>query len=155
MIEPLADAIAAPATKLFLAERHPELTQIPQLVEQQRARLLPAREHPSDLAMRQAQVQRGNHRIDVIPHLILCKGIPQAFAAVNPAAEHESMKFPVFSLLAGNLASETGSLETLPPPAGSPLRHRLLSPNPPLRRAACRRFEPWVVQYTGAEDRNS
>jgi len=28
------------------------------------------------------------------------------------------------------------------PPAGSPLLNRLLSPKPPLRRAACRRFEP-------------
>jgi hypothetical protein len=27
------------------------------------------------------------------------------------------------------------------PPAGSPLRDRLLSPKPPLRRAACRRFD--------------
>jgi hypothetical protein len=36
------------------------------------------------------------------------------FAAINPAAGHESMKFPVFSLLAGNFeASETSSLETL------------------------------------------
>jgi hypothetical protein len=32
-----------------------------------------------------------------------------------PTAEHESMKFPVFSLLAGNFgASETGSLVTAP-----------------------------------------
>src|ERR1700720_936064 len=70
MIKPVADAIAAPATKLFLAERHPELTQITQLVEQQRARLLPAREHPSDLAMRQAEIERGRHLTYVIPHLM-------------------------------------------------------------------------------------
>jgi hypothetical protein len=73
MIEPVADAIAAPATKLFLAERHPELTQITQLVEQQRARLLPAREHPSDLAMRQAEIERGRHLTYVIPHLMLAR----------------------------------------------------------------------------------
>jgi hypothetical protein len=74
MIEPVADAIAAPATKLFLAERHPELTQITQLVEQQRARLLPAREHPSDLAMRQAEIQRARHITYVIPHSMLTRG---------------------------------------------------------------------------------
>src|SRR5580704_2956919 len=77
MIEPVADAIAAPATKLFLAERHPELTQITQLVEQQRARLLPAREHPSDLTMRQAEIEWGTHKTHVIIHLIVRKRLPR------------------------------------------------------------------------------
>jgi hypothetical protein len=34
------------------------------------------------------------------------------FATVNAPPSPESLKFPVFSQLAGNFASETGSLET-------------------------------------------
>ena len=71
--------LTAPATKLLLAERHPELTQITQLVEQQRVRLLPPREHPSDLAMRQAEIERGSHLTYVIPHLIIARGCRKLF----------------------------------------------------------------------------
>jgi uncharacterized membrane protein YtjA (UPF0391 family) len=74
MIKPVADAIAAPTTQLCLGERHPELTQIAQLVEQQEGRLLAAREHPRDLPMRQAEIQRPSHLIDVIPHSIFTRG---------------------------------------------------------------------------------
>jgi hypothetical protein len=42
MIKPVADAIAAPGAQLRLAERHPELPQIPQLVDQLVARRLAA-----------------------------------------------------------------------------------------------------------------
>jgi hypothetical protein len=103
MIKSVADAIAAPATQLLLAEtaeeiclhsptptlprsdeflesikrgvrnagekllrishnqrcpkRHPELSQITQLVEQLWAWRLPARQRPSDLPMRQAEIE--------------------------------------------------------------------------------------------------
>src|SRR5690242_10221933 len=70
MIKPVADAIAAPATQLLLAERHSELMQITQLVEQPRGWPLAARERPSDLRMRQAEVQRKGHIMNVITHLI-------------------------------------------------------------------------------------
>ena len=58
MIKPVADAIAAPGAQLRLAERHPELPQIPQLVDQLVARRLAARKRPGDLSMRQAEIER-------------------------------------------------------------------------------------------------
>jgi hypothetical protein len=52
----IADAIAAPGAQLRLAERHPELPQTPQLVNQLVARRLAARKRPRDLSMCQAEI---------------------------------------------------------------------------------------------------
>jgi hypothetical protein len=48
-------------------------------------------------------------------------GLSEAGALVDALLSSESMKFPVFSLLTGNLRPETSSLVTAPP-AASPLR---------------------------------
>jgi sirohydrochlorin ferrochelatase len=87
MIKPVADAIAAPGAQLRLAERHPELPQIPQLVDQLVARRLAARKRPGDLSMRQAEIERANTTY-VVPHLI-CTGFHAArrFAAIYSRAE--------------------------------------------------------------------
>jgi hypothetical protein len=74
IIEPVTDPIATPAAQLVLAERHPELPQITQLVDQHRGRLLSARERPSNLPMRQAEIRRGRHEKNVISYSYNCKG---------------------------------------------------------------------------------
>src|SRR5262249_22674926 len=60
MIKPVADAMAAPGPQLGLAKRHPELPQVPQLVDQLLAQRLAARERPRDLPMHQAEIERGH-----------------------------------------------------------------------------------------------
>jgi len=45
----------------WAAKGHPELPQIPQLVDQQGGRRLATRQRPRHLTMRQAEFRRGNH----------------------------------------------------------------------------------------------
>src|SRR3954464_6472781 len=78
MIKPIANAITAPGPPLRLVERHPELPQIPQLIDQLAARRLAARKRPRDLSMRQAQIEWAMQQMWL--HICCVQGVPQPHA---------------------------------------------------------------------------